>query len=144
MFLQVPPHESTLRFKLLLWSGPAADRQAFYDFVAGGKIQVEDLRPLTQGGPARFPEPVATKGVLGKPDPKSDGAYVVDTLTAPDDNPWKSFLRFGGVDFFSNGDAALCSISGDVWVVSGITTTSCKILRCSGSHATADCFSPWD
>ena len=49
--------------------------------------------------------------------------YVVDTLTAPDDNPWKSFIRFSGVDFFSNGDAALCSISGDVWVVSGIDDT---------------------
>ena len=50
----------------------------------------------------------------------TDGPYAVDTLTAPDDNPWHSFLRFGGHDFFKNGDCAVCSVSGDVWVVSGI------------------------
>ncbi|HET6252073.1 MAG TPA: DUF6797 domain-containing protein [Tepidisphaeraceae bacterium] len=116
--LVVPPHDSTLRFKLLLWNGPADGCDAFYDFAAGEKAV--ELQPLIKGGPARFPEPVVTKGVVGKPDPKSDGAYVIDTLTAPDDNPWKSFLRFSGVDFFKNGDAAICSISGDVWVVSGI------------------------
>jgi hypothetical protein len=71
---------------------------------------------LCKGGPSRYPRPVLTKGVLGV----GDGPYVVDTLTPPEDNPWKSFLRFGGLDFFSNGDAAVCSVSGDVWVVSGI------------------------
>src|SRR4029450_1094563 len=75
-----------------------------------------DLRTLTKGGPARYPEPVITRGVLGT----GDGPYVVDTLTPPVENPWKSFLRFGGLDFFSNGDCAVCSVSGDVWVVSGI------------------------
>ena len=71
---------------------------------------------LTRGGPARYPDPVVTRGTLGT----GDGPYVVDTLTPPTDNPWKSFLRFGGLDFFKNGDAAVCSVSGDVWVVSGI------------------------
>jgi hypothetical protein len=51
--------------------------------------------------------------------------YVVDTLTAPDDNPWKSWLRFGGVDFFPDGkSAAICTWSGDVWIVSGIDSTA--------------------
>ncbi len=56
------------------------------------------------------------KGSIGN----ESGPYAVDTLTAPDDNPWKSYLRFSGLDFFANGDAAICSISGDVWIVSGI------------------------
>ncbi|HWE02327.1 MAG TPA: DUF6797 domain-containing protein [Tepidisphaeraceae bacterium] len=116
----IPPHENPLRFKLAVWSGPAAESGAFEDFVAKGIQPAEDIQSLIRGGPARFPEPVVTKGIVGKADPKSDGAYVVDTLAAPDENPWKSFLRFGGLDFFKNGDAALCSISGDVWVVSGI------------------------
>ena len=47
--------------------------------------------------------------------------YVVDTLTAPEKNPWNSWLRFGGFDFFADGKrAALCTWSGDVWIVSGI------------------------
>lgn len=122
LLLQIPPHEASIGFKLVIWSGPAADTHAFEAFIANpnGVEAAEDLRPLIRGGPARFPEPLITKGVLGKVEPKSDGAYVVDTLTAPDDNPWKSFLRFSGVDFFRNGDAAICSISGDVWVISGI------------------------
>ena len=76
------------------------------------------LRPsqLIKGGPPRYPDPVVTKGTLGT----GDGPYVVDTLTPPVDNPWRSFLRFGGLDFFENGDAAVCSVSGDVWVVGGI------------------------
>jgi len=75
-----------------------------------------DLLAMTKGGPPRYPNPIITKGTLGT----GDGPWVVDTLTAPDNNPWNSFLRFGGHDFFSNGDAAICSVSGDVWVVSGI------------------------
>ena len=87
--------------------------------LRGTGLGAQPLRPsadLTKGGPARYPEPVVTKGVLGS----NAQAYTVDTLTPPVDNPWKSFLRFGGLDFFSNGDAVVCSVSGDVWVVSGI------------------------
>ncbi len=68
------------------------------------------------GGPARWPEPIVTKGTLGT----GDGPYVVDTITVPEDNPWHAWLRFGGLDFFSDGRAALCTWSGDVWIVSGI------------------------
>lgn len=75
-----------------------------------------DLHATKEGGPANWPEAIVTKGELGT----GDGAYVVDTLTAPDKNPWNSFLRFGGLDFLSNGDMAICSVSGDVWLVSGI------------------------
>ena len=68
-----------------------------------------------------WPETITTQLVPGT----VDGAYVVDTLTAPDDNPWKSWMRFGGVDFFANGKrAALCTWSGDVWVVSGLDGTT--------------------
>jgi len=105
----LPPLERPAVFKVELRPGPS---------------KVTDTHPLgaivpsqmIRGGPAHYPEPVTTKGVLGT----GDGPYVVDTLTPPVDNPWKSFLRFGGHDFFSNGDCAVCSVSGDVWVVSGI------------------------
>jgi glucose/arabinose dehydrogenase len=77
---------------------------------------VEDLSALTHGGPARYPESRITKGALGT----GDGAYVVDTLTLPNDNPWKSWMRPSGLDFFSDGRLAVCTLNGDVWVVSGI------------------------
>ena len=71
----------------------------------------------TKGGPLRWAQTITTQGALGT----GDGPYVVDALNPPDDNPWKSWIRFGGIDFFADGKrAALCTWSGDVWIVSGI------------------------
>ena len=40
---------------------------------------------------------------------------------APDKNPYAQPIRFTGIDFFPDGKrAALCTWSGDVWIVSGI------------------------
>lgn len=78
--------------------------------------EVNDPAALTRGGPRRHPEPVVTKGVLGT----GDSAYVVDALTLPNENPWKSWMRPSGLDFFSDGRLAVCTLNGDVWVVSGI------------------------
>ena len=58
-----------------------------------------------------------TQGVIGK----GDGAYVVDQITPPIENPWKRRLRIGGMDFFSDGTrAAVSTWDGDIWIVSGI------------------------
>jgi len=101
-----------LRFKLLLGRGgprasPAAERQA------------EDLEPFTRGGPARWTQPVVTQPVLGS----DTGPFAVDDLTAPRlvANPWHSWMRFGGFDFFPDGlRAAICTWNGDVWLVDGL------------------------
>ncbi len=74
------------------------------------------LEPLIQGGPPRWPEPIVTKGVLGK----EPGAWQVDTLTIPYENPWNSYMRFVALDFFPDGRAAVATLDGDVWIVSGI------------------------
>ena len=47
--------------------------------------------------------------------------FVVDRVTWPEDNPWRSWMRFGGVDLFDDGKrAALTTWSGDVWIVDGL------------------------
>ncbi|HEX7900018.1 MAG TPA: DUF6797 domain-containing protein [Planctomycetota bacterium] len=84
--------------------------------LGASKGEAEDLAPFTKGGPALWEEPIITEGVRGA----DDAAYVVDTLTAPENNPFKSWLRFTGVDFLPDGRAALCTWSGDVWIVSGL------------------------
>lgn len=73
------------------------------------------LGDLTAGGPAKWPQELTTTGRLG-----TGGPYVVDTITPPFDNPWGSLMFFGGHGFFTNGDAAICTIQGDVWRVSGL------------------------
>src|SRR5206468_444943 len=110
VYLRLPGHEKEILLKIVYGS----DRASVAERIQADAI--EDPTPLTKGGPARYPEPVVTKGALGK----AGGAYEVDTLTAPDENPWKSWLRFTGLDFFSDGRAALCTWSGDVWIVSGL------------------------
>ena len=76
----------------------------------------ENLEEFTRGGPARWTRPVETKGVLGQ----EPGAYQVDTLTVPYENPWNSYMRLVALDFFPDGRAAVATLDGDVWVVSGI------------------------
>jgi hypothetical protein len=80
---------------------------------AAKSVNVDEL---TKAGPAIFDKTVETKGVIGT----GDGPYVVDTLTVPEQNPYHSWMRFAGLDFFSDGRAAVSTWSGDVWVVSGI------------------------
>src|SRR4029077_1021577 len=64
-----------------------------------------------------------TVGKLGA----GDGAYVVYEITLPEPNPFKTWWRPGGHDFFANGDAALVNLSGDVWIVSGLDASLAKV-----------------
>jgi cytochrome c2 len=101
------------------------------------------LRRFVKPGPARWTAEITTRGVVSD---KHD-ALVVDTLTLPFDNPHKALMFVGGHDFFVSGtalaagakitqladspaasavplsqrfDAAICTLHGDVWLVSGI------------------------
>jgi hypothetical protein len=113
LLLKLPPLPSPALFRLVLGSGRAEDRAGFARLLRGDE---EDPASFTNGGPARYPEAVVTRGALGR----QGGAYEVDTVSAPDSNPWHSWMRFTGLDFFPDGRAALCTWSGDVWVVSGL------------------------
>ncbi len=76
-----------------------------------------DLTPLTQGGPAKWPQVVTTTSVAGK----EEGAFVTDDFTLPLDNPWQSWMRPGGFDFTPDGKAAIVALwNGDVWRVDGV------------------------
>jgi len=93
-----------------------ASPDAFADVVRAAE-PAEDLSVYTKGGPAHWTDTFVTKGELGD----GDGAYVVDTIAHPIDNPYRSWLRFGGFDFFEDDSrAAICTWNGDVWLVDGI------------------------
>ena len=99
---------------LLHWSGPSTQLRAAVTAMKGLKPWRE-LQSLIQPGPARW-QPITTRGQPGI----GADAYVIDTLTVPYGNPWKALFFTSGVDFLPNGDAAVCTIHGDVWLVSGI------------------------
>jgi len=114
--LKLAPASKTTRRKLLLWHGDKADLGKFAALVARSAAPT-NLKSLTKGGPAHWPEKLVTQGEAGK----NNAAYVIDQITAPTDNPWKARMRFGGFDFFEGGRrAAICTWDGDVWVVEGL------------------------
>ncbi|MEX2214287.1 MAG: DUF6797 domain-containing protein [Phycisphaeraceae bacterium] len=90
----------------------------------GSEAKLPDCVALTQGGPARWKNEVTTQGSLGK----AKGAYVVDTLKCPEENPWNAWMRPVGFDFFADGRrAAISTWNGDVWIVSGIDESLGKL-----------------
>ncbi|MBL67886.1 MAG: hypothetical protein CMO74_05465 [Verrucomicrobiales bacterium] len=108
--------DDSLRFAIVIWRGPKLELDQLKK-QASAKLDLKPLADHTRGGPAQWDTPITTHGRLGA----TSGAYVVDTITVPEENPWKSWIRCSGFDFFEDGEtAAVCSVTGDVWVISGI------------------------
>jgi cytochrome c5 len=117
--LHIPASATPLNAKLVIAHSESGTEAAALSARAPASPPAADLTPLTQGGPARWNPPLATRGKPGG----EDGPFAVDELTPPPDaeNPWHTWMRFGGFDFFKDGRrAALCTWNGDVWTVSGI------------------------
>ncbi len=105
------------RLTLVIWHGAADQRDAAMTGLLAQAPAADQVRARsTKAGAPRWTTPLTTVGQLGA----GDGAYVVDTLTLPDDNPWSAWMRPGGVDAFADGRIAISTWSGDVWVVSGV------------------------
>ena len=75
----------------------------------------KDLSNFTKGGPAQWPQWIETRGVLGTQTP-----FATDTITIPFQNPYGTLFFISGHDFFSDGSAAICTMTGEVWLVRGI------------------------
>ena len=112
----------------ILLHGPATEastsaRISYGAEAANGNLsgieatQQQQLAVLQQPGVRRWGEPLVTGGVLAE---ETNAPYVVDTINPPHDNPFGALLFLAGLDFFSNGDAAICSAHGDVWIVRGL------------------------
>ncbi len=109
----------TNHFHIGIWNGPKAGLNKLENF-SKQPIDAVQLSKLTNGGKSNWKQPVTTIGRLGV----LPGAYAVDTITVPEKNPWNSWIRCSGFDFFKDGTtAAVCSVTGDVWIVSGVNQT---------------------
>lgn len=75
-----------------------------------------DPADLLRGGPSRWPEKITMQGERGT----GDDPYLVDTIPVPLENPYGSPMFLTGLDFFENGDAAVSTFFGDVWIVRGL------------------------
>ncbi|HEX4146379.1 MAG TPA: ThuA domain-containing protein [Pirellulales bacterium] len=115
VLLSLAPKEQTRRLKLVYWTGA---EQAWDQFEAALKVAAtpEDLQPLVEPGAKQWTASIVTRGTCSS----ESKPYVVDTLTLPFDNPYGALMFVSGLDFFAGGDAAVSTVHGDVWIVSGI------------------------
>ncbi len=114
--LSIAASKTSRRFRILSWKGPGG---------AAARIAKKlDSQPETtgwsnpdKGGPSQWKQVVETTIARGT----SKGPLAIDTLTTPEKNPWRSWMRLGGFDFFKNPSrAAICTWQGDVWLVEGL------------------------
>jgi hypothetical protein len=103
LYVPVPPHPEELRFRVII--STAAGGQPGKSSNAVGTAEA-----------SRWPDELTTKGHLSP----SAGAYVVDNIDLPLVNPWHRNVRPSDIQFFPDGSAAIVTIDGDVWRVSGL------------------------
>jgi putative heme-binding domain-containing protein len=111
--LKIPAGATPARLKVLISKGTSENLRTF----VGTTPPPRALRPLTEGGPKRWPELMKTTVTLGA----AGGPFAVDTFGLPERNPWNAQMRLTGFDFYPDGKRmAVCAWDGDVWTVDGI------------------------
>ncbi len=88
--------------------------------LGGAYLGNRTIRELArQSGPPRYADKSITlSGHPGEPIPGTP--FAIDRIPVPLHNEFGSVMLIGGHDFFANGDAAVCTMFGDVWRVSGL------------------------
>ena len=119
--LRLPARQGNVHVMILVCKMNDGSFSEFLNFIKEAKV--ESIRELTKGGPARWGAPLMTKGHVDT----SKNPLAIDTITIPFENPWNALFFTSGHDFFANGDAAVATIHGDVWRVSGLDSRLQKI-----------------
>ena len=115
--LKIPRGEKPRRFTL--WFASAGQREQAEQLTRAVVIDrpKQNLAPLLEGGPPRWPDVLTTQALIGK----DNGPFAIDVLTLPVENPWFCRLRISGFDFTPDGKQAVVSAwDGSVWLVSGL------------------------
>jgi mono/diheme cytochrome c family protein len=101
LYLTIPAHGSELHFAVTLRGSDSGSAPA--------------VAPVPSTIP-RWTQVPTTAGRLST----STSAYVVDNIDLPLANPWRRNVRPADIQFFDDGSAAIVTIDGDVWKVSGL------------------------
>lgn len=79
------------------------------------KRETHPDRELIKGGPAQWPKRIELKGNVGRGKP-----FALDTIPIPFENPYGTLFFISGHDFFSDGTAAVATMTGEIWLVRGL------------------------
>jgi hypothetical protein len=121
VLLTVQPGEAKRLAKVFIVQAPLGQAESVVT-LAKANATIEPPSRLANGGPGLWP-PLATRGVVGKP----RGAFAIDTIRLPFDNPWNALLFTAGHDFLPDGSALVCTVHGDVWRLTGIDSSLKKV-----------------
>ena len=80
-------------------------------------VNIPDFKKLTSPAKDLWTWEFEAEGKLAV---NKHGAHVQDQIPVPLHNPYGSPMMLTGVDFFKDGRAAVCTLYGDVWIVSGL------------------------
>jgi hypothetical protein len=116
LLLTLAPSTKSRSLVLALARGAKDAAVSAAKFCKATAKDLTTLPALTTGSEPRWGKPLATTFTKDA----GTGPYVVDTIAVPFDNPWKSYVRLTGFDFFPDGRAAVSTMDGDVWIVSNI------------------------
>jgi hypothetical protein len=118
ILLRIPPSDERMEYWLLRVGGRKKGILEGLQLLVTNLIE-RQLPPspaeMVNGGPLRWAETLTTKGVRGDQTP-----YALDTIEIPFENPWNAWMRTSAIDFFDDGRAAVSTLGGDVWIVSGL------------------------
>ncbi|MGM0506090.1 MAG: DUF6797 domain-containing protein [Bacteroidota bacterium] len=112
---RLPASGELQRVELLVWESSHREE---------AEVVPESHQPLqrrlsdwTWGGPALWGSVNAGSATSGE----SEFAYQSESIPIPFENPWNSWIRLSGIDFFDDGGrAAVTTWNGDVWIVEGL------------------------
>lgn len=141
--LFVPESTENQWIKIHRYSGRTTkELQEFAKFITKAQNEpIADLIEFTKGGDPLWNASITLKGALDvgvphynpihynstdKLEPENlveipeNYPYVVDRVPLPFNNPWHSWIRPSGLDFFDDGRLVISTYLGDVWVANGI------------------------
>jgi len=107
--------QSTWTGALVVWKGPSERLDEAQSWAASA-VDLPSLATLEQPAGRRWGAPLETRGRLGQ----EDAPFVIDTIEIPFENRWNALFYLTGIGFFPNGDAAVATAHGDVWIVRGL------------------------
>jgi hypothetical protein len=118
LVLNIPPEDKARVVRVVCSSGNGAPGlKRFGQFLSqSAREAVVDPETLTHGGVRLWPLEIKSSGHLGA----HSGAYALDTIPVPFDNPYGAWLRTSALAFFPDGRAVVTTYGGDVWIVSGL------------------------
>ncbi|MFT3878220.1 MAG: LamG domain-containing protein [Gemmatales bacterium] len=115
LLLEIPAEDDGCAVEVYLWSGQKTELPAFSKMIGRAAPELPKITPLMKGGAKRWGEPLITKGEVAP----NDKPLVIDILTIPYDNPHNALFFCTGIDMLPNGDLAMCTVHGDVWLIKG-------------------------